>query len=180
MVSNCGAGEDFWESLGLQDDPKGNQLWIFTRRTDAKAEAPILWSPDAQKWVTGKDLDAGKIEGRRRRGWQRMRWLNGIADIMDVSLSKLWEIVKYREAWHAVDHGIPKTLTLLGDWTATTIHVQWFSNHWLQRGSVSRAEWCRDWRAMEPGFKWVTLSGCIGLNSLLESAFWHFPNLRLE
>ena len=172
MLSNCGAGEDFWESLGLQDDPKGNQRWIFIGRT--KAEAPILWSPDAKKWVMGKDLDAGKIECRRRRGRQRTRWLNGIADIMDVSLSRRWEIVKDREDWCAVVHGITKNLTWLGDWTTATIRVHWCSDHWLQRGSAYQTEWGRDWRATEPGFKWVTPFGYIGLNGLLESVFRHF------
>ena len=68
---------------------KGNQPWIFIRRTDAEAEASLLWPPDAKSWLIGKDPDAGKIAGRRRRGWQRMRWLGGTIDSMDMSLSKL-------------------------------------------------------------------------------------------
>ena len=68
MLSNCGAGEDFWESLGLQDDPKGNQLWIFIGRTDAKAEAPILKPPDAKSWLIEKDPDAGKDRGQEEKG----------------------------------------------------------------------------------------------------------------
>ena len=61
-------------------NPKGSQSWIFIRRTDAEAEAPVLWSPDAKKWFIRKDLDAGKVEGRRRKGWERIRWLDGITD----------------------------------------------------------------------------------------------------
>ena len=62
------------------DNPEGNQFWIFIGRTDAEAEAPLLWPPDVKSWLVRKDLMLGKIEGRRKRGWQRMRWLDGITD----------------------------------------------------------------------------------------------------
>ena len=66
-------------------NPKGNQHWIFTGRTDAEAETPILWSPDTKNWFIKKPLMLGKIEGRRIRGRQRMRWMDGITDLMDMS-----------------------------------------------------------------------------------------------
>ena len=95
----------------------------ITGRNDANAETPELWPPHVKSWLIGKDLMLGGIGGRRRRGQQRMRWLDGITDLMDMSLSELQELVMNRESWRAVIHGVRVRHDLVTELNWTDIHI---------------------------------------------------------
>ena len=110
-------------SLGSKEikpvNSKRNQPWMLIGWTDAETEAPMSWAPDVKSWLTGKDPDAGKIDSRRRRGKQRMRWLDSFTSSMDMNLSKLGETAEDRWAWCvcAAVHGITKSQAWLSDQT---------------------------------------------------------------
>ena len=110
-------------------NPKENKLWIFTERTKAEAETPMLWPPDTKSWLIGKDwcwerLKAkGEEDGRGQDVWMAS------ADLMDMNLGEFWEMVRDREAWHAIVHGVTKSWTQLRDWTIPPVITQGFSNY---------------------------------------------------
>ena len=104
-------------SVAIGRNSKGDQSWVFTGRTDAKAETLILWPPHVKSWLIGKDSDAGREWGQEEKGTTEDEMAGAITDSIDMSLSELWELVMDREAWRTAIHGVAKNWTWLSDWT---------------------------------------------------------------
>ena len=154
---------------------KGDQSWIFLGRTNSEAEAPILGPPDVKNWLIGKVLMLEKIEDKRRSEWQRTRWLDGITDSMNMSLSKLWELVVDREAWFAAVHWVPKSQTWLSNRTKLNTHLEpdmlECEVKWVVGSITTKLMewWNSSWAISNPN-RWCCESAALNMSANMENS----------
>ena len=161
-------------------NPNENQPWIFIGKTDVEAETPIPWPPDVKSWLIGKDTDAGKDWRQEEKQRQRTRSLGCIIDSMEMSLSRLQELVMHRETWSAAIHGVAKSQTTRNDWTElkfsdkkdTEISMRKF---WKWKTSFKSVRKSKSFRVQRYNL-YTFIYYYMYLFSISVISYWYFPN----